>query len=306
MSNLTQRILTAIIALPIVIYLLVVGGIPFSILIGAAVFVGLHEFFVMMEARGFKPMKTTGYVLGVAFVVVAHFSDEYFLTTVVTFSALIVMVVQLSKGNVQTSIAGMAVTVLGLLYVAWLLSHAVLLRNIGDELVARFALVNQVPPFMPAQADPTGFGFVFGLFFIILVLACTFGNDTGAYFAGRFFGKHRLAPVVSPKKTWEGAIGGVLAAMLFAAGVRLVFDLWIPNGDWVPFTYGASILLGAAIGIAGDVGDLVESLIKRDADIKDSGWIIPGHGGILDRADALLFTFPLTYYAVKIYFLHFS
>ena len=304
MSNLTQRVLTAIVALPIVLYLLVLGGIPFTVFIGAAVFIGLHEFFVMMEARGFKPIKTTGYVLGLAFVAVAHFSNEYFLTTLVTFSALIVMVVQLSKRNVQTSIAGMAVTVLGLLYVAWLLSHAVLLRNIGEELVMRFALVNQVPPFMPAQADPAGFAFVFSLYFMLLVLASTFLNDTGAYFAGRFFGKHRLAPLVSPKKTWEGAVGGVVAAMIAAMGVRLVFDLWIPNGEWVPFTYGASLLLGAVIGVAGDIGDLVESLIKRDADIKDSGWIIPGHGGILDRADALLFTFPVTYYVVKVYYLY--
>ncbi len=303
MSNLTQRVLTAIVAIPLLIWLMVQGGLPFAILVGAATLIGMFEFFAMMEARGFKPMKTTGYVLGAAYVAVAYFSNEYYLTVVVTFSALAVMVVQLSKKDVSTSITGMAVTVLGLLYVPWLFSHAVLLRNIGTELLGKMGMSGRAGGLIPLTADADEFAFVFGFFFVFFAIACTFLNDTGAYFAGRFFGKHRMAPTISPKKTWEGAVGGVLAAMVGAVVIRAVFDWWVPNGDMVNFSYAASLLLGGAIAVVGDIGDLAESLMKRDADIKDSGRILPGHGGILDRVDALLFTFPLTYYVVKIYFM---
>jgi phosphatidate cytidylyltransferase len=302
MSNLTQRLLTAIVALPFVIYLLILGGIPFTLLVATAALVGLYEFYAMMEARGFKPMKTTGYVLGVAFVMVAHFGDEYFLAITVTFSALIPMVIQLMKRDVRTSIIGMSVTIFGMLYVAWLLAHAILVRNLGVELVERYGgqligLRGMVDAAVQQEA-----AFTIGVFYIFLVFACTFLNDTGAYFAGRFFGKHKLAPIVSPKKTWEGAVGGVIWAVAGACIITFIFNTWIPGGHFLQLSYGAAALLGFVIGVVGDIGDLVESLIKRDADIKDSGWIIPGHGGILDRADALLFTFPVTYYFAKTYY----
>ncbi len=306
MSNLTQRVLTAIVALPLLIWLFIYGGLPFAVLVGAATAVGLYEFFAMMEARGFKPMKTVGYALGIAFVAVAYLS-EYLLTIVVTFSMLTVMAMQLTKRDIPASITGMAVTVFGLLYVAWLLSHAVLLRNVGWEIL-EFGGNNA--PFRQFTGGLTDrderFVFVVGVFFMFVVFACTFLNDTGAYFAGRFFGKHKLAPSVSPKKTWEGAVGGVFASTAGAAGVKFVFDSWVPDGRLIDFPYWAILVIGFVLAIASILGDLVESLIKRDADIKDSGWIIPGHGGILDRIDALLFTFPVTYYLAQAYYLFFA
>lgn len=307
MSNLMVRLLTAIVALPLVIYLVILGGIPFTVLIAAAVTIALYEFNMMMMARGFKPGKTVSYVLGILLVGVAYFSNEYYLTVLVTFSALIIMVVQLSKRDVNASIIGMAVTVLGLLYIPWLLAHAVLVRGLGQEIVVKYGDLERFRRFVPQPEMADQFATAVSLFFVFLVIACTFGNDTGGYFAGRFFGKHKLAPTVSPKKTWEGFVGGVLASMLAACVVKWIFDHWVPNGILVHFPYGGCLLLGAALGIVGAIGDLVESLIKRDADIKDSGWIIPGHGGMLDRIDALLFTFPLTYYVAKIhYFVRFG
>ena len=132
MSNLMVRLTTAIVALPLLTYLILLGGIPFTILIAAAVTIALHEFNMMMMARGFKPVKTVTYILGVLLVGVAYFSNEYYLTVLVTFSALIIMVVQLSKRDVNASIIGMAVTVLGLLYIPWLLAHAVLVRGLDS------------------------------------------------------------------------------------------------------------------------------------------------------------------------------
>jgi phosphatidate cytidylyltransferase len=145
--------------------------------------------------------------------------------------------------------------------------------------------------------DPAGWLHVLklepGAAWIVFVLAITFISDTGAYFTGRLWGQHRMAPYISPKKSWEGALGGLLFAML--AGALLVHLLGLPIPTW------AGALLGGIGSIAGQAGDLAESLIKRQVDIKDSGHIIPGHGGILDRIDSLLFTAPVLYYVITIF-----
>lgn len=126
-----------------------------------------------------------------------------------------------------------------------------------------------------------------GVAWIFLVLTIPWAGDTGAYFAGRAFGKHPLAPRVSPKKTWEGFAGGLVAAIVGVFIVRAVADL--------PIALWEAVALGAALGSAAVLGDLSESLLKRAFDVKDSGWIMPGHGGILDRIDSLLFVAPLLY-----------
>jgi phosphatidate cytidylyltransferase len=133
-----------------------------------------------------------------------------------------------------------------------------------------------------------------GLFITIMVFAGVFLGDTGAYFVGKKWGRHKLAPAVSPKKTWEGFFGGWITACLSAVLVNLVFG--------ARFSYGHALAIGGLIGIFGVLGDLVESQIKRDAGIKDSGTLFPGHGGMLDRLDSILFSFPVVYYYVKIIF----
>jgi len=126
-----------------------------------------------------------------------------------------------------------------------------------------------------------------GWIWLIIMLFCTWANDTGAYFVGRSWGRRRLAPELSPGKTVEGAIGGLLTCIIAAWAASLIYPqlpLW------------SLLLLGLIIGLAGQVGDLVESAIKRQAGVKDSGKLIPGHGGVLDRFDSMLFTAPLVYY----------
>jgi len=120
-------------------------------------------------------------------------------------------------------------------------------------------------------------------------------SDTGAYFAGKNFGRHKMAPRVSPKKTWEGSIGGLLLAM---AGIGVIYGIhnytqtkYLPA--WPLYRY---VLVGLVLAIVGQVGDLVESMLKRDAGVKDSGQVLPGHGGVLDRCDGFLFAGPVMYY----------
>lgn len=134
-----------------------------------------------------------------------------------------------------------------------------------------------------------------GMEWAIAAMVITWANDTAAYFAGRFLGRHKLLVEVSPNKTWEGFIGGMVGSvggMLIAREVLPLFNL-------VPFTVVDCVLLGVGGAVLGPMGDLCESMLKRTYGTKDSGWLIPGHGGLLDRVDALLFNAPLVFAYVK-------
>jgi phosphatidate cytidylyltransferase len=130
---------------------------------------------------------------------------------------------------------------------------------------------------------------------VLFALFSTFACDTVAYFIGRAWGRHLMAPSISPKKTWEGAIAGFIGAIAAAAALRGLLNL----GDWeLPLSYSQTIVVGCLIGFFAQLGDLLESLVKRRAGAKDSGRLIPGHGGILDRIDSLVFTGAIVYYYV--------
>jgi phosphatidate cytidylyltransferase len=158
-----------------------------------------------------------------------------------------------------------------LLYTAWCPAHVLMLH----------------------QFDPEGPGLV-----MLLVVAVVL-TDTAAYFTGKSIGKHKMAPVVSPKKTWEGAAGGLVFAVIGAVAVSLLdrqFD-WAAFPNWSPARYA---LTGAALSVVAQLSDLVKSTVKRDAGVKDSGHILPGHGGALDRFDGFLFAAPVLYYMTVI------
>jgi phosphatidate cytidylyltransferase len=162
-----------------------------------------------------------------------------------------------------------AFTLLAFLYLPWSLGYVLLLRETPDP--------------------------VLGLWTLSLPLVASFATDTGAYFAGRFFGRHKLAPEISPGKTLEGSMGGILfsflALLAYTALVREVF----------PFGLLELWLFSLLLSLAAQLGDLAESMLKRFAGVKDSGRFLPGHGGLLDRLDSLLFTFPLTYFLVVLF-----
>jgi phosphatidate cytidylyltransferase len=162
-------------------------------------------------------------------------------------------------------------------YVAWLLGHYILLRALPNSISGGWLAGLQIPA---------------GAAWVYLVLLITWMQDTGAFLVGRQWGRHPMAPYLSPKKSWEGAAGGLAAAVLVALLAVPLFGL--------PLSYGGAALLGAAGALAGMAGDLAESLIKRQIGIKDMSNLLPGHGGILDRIDSMLFTAPVLYYLLLI------
>jgi len=190
-----------------------------------------------------------------------HF-ELLLLFLILTFLLLTLMYL-FSLGPLDQLIFRLGWQMVGIIYIPLLLGHLVLLRQLPD-----------------------GRGWVFLVLFA--VMAC----DSLAYFTGVSFGRHKLYPQVSPKRSIEGSLGGLVGACL---GVWLAALLFLPN-----FTTGHVIMVGLLLGCAGQIGDLFESLLKRACGVKDSGGIFPGHGGILDRLDSLLFAFPLAYYLARL------
>ena len=170
----------------------------------------------------------------------------------------------------------------GPVYVGFLLAHIPLMAQIGDT------------------GDLTGYGYGYelGRSWLLFALLTTFATDSGAYFVGRLTGRHKMAPNLSPGKTWEGAAGGLAAALIAALLLSLLPPQYLNLGLdwWLP------ALIGLAVGIAAQGGDLLESALKRFAGVKDAGALFPGHGGMLDRLDSLLLTLPLVYYLTLLAF----
>ena len=169
------------------------------------------------------------------------------------------------------NIANVATTLFGFVYCGWFPLHMLFLRNIGDE------------PFRGIIPHAQGAGYCLLILFAVLV------TDTFCYFAGKRFGKHKLSPVISPNKTIEGSLGGTLMCMLFSLGIG--FGIGLP---WYH-----TIVLGLLIAVFAQIGDLCESMIKRDAGVKDSSNVLPGHGGFLDRTDSYIMTIPVVYYYLQ-------
>jgi len=166
-------------------------------------------------------------------------------------------------------ISTLSFNLMAYLYVPWMLGYFILLRYSPNESL--------------------------GIVTLSLPIIATFATDIGAFFVGRYLGKHKLAPTVSPNKTIEGSIGGIVAAFLVLVGYT-----WLIQGAF-PFGHGELLLFALLISITAQLGDLTESMIKRYCGVKDSGEFLPGHGGILDRLDSLIFTIPLTYYLLVIF-----
>lgn len=282
MSNFWQRILTAAIAVPILYFIFLIGGIIYLAFFVVLIIVGQVEYRKLLESRNIPSEKWTGLILSSLLAVSAYTGFIYF-ALFFTFTVVLVLALELRKLNEGRTITRAGATLFGIVYLGWLLSHAILLRNIGDSgNIKMFALDYQ------GLDDP-------GFFLVFFTVACTFLNDTGAYFTGLKLGRHKLSPSISPGKTVEGTIGGVVACIITGLIVNYGFGSPL-NSDW-------TILFSLIIAIAAIFGDLTESTIKRGVGIKDSGTIVPGHGGVLDRFDSLIFVFPVSYYFIIVYYL---
>ncbi len=289
-SDLPARLLTAAVLIPTVLYVIYLGGLYVLAAVEVLTLLGLRELYRLIEAKGAHPQVTFGLVAGGSLPVIAYLGGEYHAMLIMTASLLAMMVSQLGKARVGEALASISGTFFGIFYVGWLLSHAVLLRNFDRVLLGRW----------PAAAE-LGLSPHIGAFLLVFTLASVIACDAGAYFAGRAYGRRKLAPRISPGKTVEGAVGGVLAGVVAGVLAKLVFDsLW--PGVTRAFPWSAVVPFAFTLAVVGMIGDLVESLLKRDAKRKDTGALLPGTGGVLDRIDSNLLAIPVMYYMLLGYF----
>jgi phosphatidate cytidylyltransferase len=257
MSPFWSRIVVSVIGLPVVLALVYVGGWWLFGLVAATVLVALHEYWLL--SRPLRPLAPAGYVGGVLALVGAEIGGiEWMLAGVLTTLALAFFLKGISEAR-QAATVAISGTLLGAAWIGLGLGFLLVLRDIPKD--GRLATVT--------------------------VLLAVWAGDTFAYFGGRLVGRHSMAPSTSPKKTWEGfAIG--TAATVFVAFIALYKQHYL--------TIAQSVELGVVLAIAAPLGDLFESLLKRDMDAKDTGKLLGGHGGVLDRSDALLFAAPAAYF----------
>ena len=262
---LRQRLLVAAIGLPLGLAAIILGG-YFIFAAGLILMLlGLHEYYNLV--RPYRPNLLIGYSSGAAVMVCSFIfakfpslglsGQEGMLVGLGITMALVFLWAVLGKIGAHL-VGRIALTVFGVLWIGVGFSYIILVRSLNN-----------------------------GLSLAVLLMACTVVNDTFAYFVGRALGRHKLAPRVSPNKTIEGSIGGLVGAMLAALLVSFYAD-WMPKGY--------AVVLGLVVGVVGQWGDLFESAVKRDFQVKDSGTLLPGHGGILDRFDAFLFAGLATYW----------
>jgi phosphatidate cytidylyltransferase len=255
-SDLLARILVAVPAAVVAIVFVDLGGTAWALFMLAISWVCLHELYRMLPR--WKPAPVVGFAAAAAMVLTARFGSERDVMLVAVASIPVAFLAVVVRGGEGTPSVSIAGTLLGIYWLGLAFAHAVLLRRLDN-----------------------------GGGILIDVLVGTFLGDTAAYIGGRLFGRRPLAPSISPKKTWEGLFCGMLIAILavFIAGLE---QTWLTQGD--------ALLLGIAVAVIGPIGDLFESLIKRDAQIKDAGSVFGAHGGALDRLDAVIFTVVAGYY----------
>lgn len=267
MSNTTTRILTAVVVVPILLGFIFWGGAPFAIFVSVCMVVGIWEFYRMAELKGFTVQKVVGLTIPPAVTLALGAHHPRFAVALGVLGILSVPAIALRERDPKNSLGNSSATIMGMVYVGFLLCHAVLIREyLGERKV--------------------------GIFFLLLALAGSMLCDTGAYFVGRAYGKRKLIPHISPGKTVEGSIGGIAGGIFGVYLFKVLGDLFFRT----PLGWGDATLLGVLLAVVGMIGDLVESMFKRDAGVKDSGNVFPGHGGMLDRLDSPLFTLPTTFY----------
>lgn len=228
---------------------------------------GYREFCALASRKGIAAESGVGMVLAAAVTLSGYGGNVLFTLMVLCLSVLSVTLLQTFRG---LTLAGAAASVFGLVYTGWFASYVVLAHRV----------------------DGVGAGIV------TLLIAVIALSDTGAYALGSALGKHKMAPAISPKKSWEGTAGGLALALTAGAALWLLGEQWgglFP--DWSLARYAAT---AAGLSVVGQAGDLAESAMKRDAGVKDSGNFLPGHGGVLDRCDSYLFAAPVLYYVASL------
>ncbi len=259
-----RRVLSAVALLPPFILLILLGTpFHFFLLVGIAILVGLHEFYAMAAAAGVRPLTLLGMAGGLLLSGTQFFgvSPPWVASTLAGWVMLLLIGLLLESKDPKEAASRVAITLLGMIYVAGLLSFPALLRAMG-----------------------------LGKIYVMYLVLVTWAGDVGAFYVGRTMGRRPLCPSISAGKTVEGSLGGLFCSVLASSLAKLWF--------WEGLGAVQSLSLGVGLGIMGQVGDLCESMLKRSFSVKDAGTLIPGHGGLLDRVDSLLFTGPVLYLTV--------
>ncbi len=261
MSPFLSRIVVAAILLPVVLGVVWLGGWWLFGLVVAGGLLALHELYAM--ARSLRPIVLAGYAGLVLALLGAQLGGTVWLLAGMLGTLVAALLVFFVSAARQNAVAGFSATLLGVVWVGGGLAFFMLVRDIPDD----------------------------GRLLVFTILLTVFADDTAAFFVGRAIGRHRLAPAISPGKSWEGFVGGTCAAVAVA-----FFALYEQN----VVTTAESLVLGLVIALAAAMGDLFESAVKRDLGVKDSGSLLAGHGGVLDRVDSLLWAGPAAYVALLV------
>lgn len=279
-----SRVLSAIVAIVLALGMTFLGGWYFTVILGIIIYLGQQEYFDLVRAKGIAPAAKTTLVVSQLLLAIATLAPD--LADVVPPIAGTLICFYLLFQPKFATIADISASILGLFYTAYLPSYWIRLRSLGSAEVSNLPLGGYLPQFpLDVHALPVG------LTITLLTFGSIWAADIGAYAIGKLFGRTRLTDI-SPKKTVEGAVFGVVASVVVATA-----------GSWYLGWAGSPLsgmAFGLIVGVASLLGDLTESMMKRDAGVKDSGQLIPGHGGILDRADSYVFTAPLVYYFVTL------
>lgn len=258
------RMLTGFIMGTIAMSAIIYGKWAILLMLLVIIFFASKEYVKILEHKGFYPSLRVMFLSQLIIASIAYFQRFDLVAVALTFCSIGAFMWVLFRGR-QPYIANVATTLLGIIYCGWFPLHLIFLRHLSSE------------------------RFHDGLGFVVLMFTAILMTDIGCYYAGRHLGKHKLAPIVSPNKTIEGSIGGAIAAVIGALIIGYFLQL-----EWY-----FSVMLGFLCTVFAQIGDLCESLLKRDAGVKDSGHSLPGHGGFLDRTDSFILTIPVMYYFCK-------
>lgn len=281
-SELTRRVAVSAVGVPLAVLILYIGGWVLALALAGIAAGGATEFYRLARQRGVQPFAAAGALLAatpVLLTMVTPDAEAWAWRIFVAGTLLIAAAAIFRRGVGGSPLAVMAVTVFAALFTGGTLLYAMLLR------------------LMPVPGSGVELSSWAGPALLAFPMTLTWMGDTFAYFGGRRFGRHKLIPAVSPAKTVEGALSGVVGTTIVGAlYAYFIFGMWLG----IPISAGIGALAGLVVSPIAQVGDLAESLLKREAGVKDSGTLLPGHGGVLDRFDALFFSIPATYWLLTL------
>ena len=262
-NNFLKRTATTIIGFFLAFFTIFWEGFPFFIIVIIIALLGLRELYSIADKQGYKPSYILGAILTLYFIFISIYDvyslNYYIENIIITFFIILTFILPLFKKDYSKVLAEISITIFGSIYLGYLLSFLLKIKDLPN-----------------------------GNYYLISLLIITWANDIGAYLIGTKLGKNKIFPKISPKKTIEGSIGGIIFSIAGTFALK----------NWLNLNFNELLSLGLIISIIALLGDLFESVLKRGSGIKDSGTLIPGHGGILDCLDSLIFTAPVFYYCI--------